>query len=133
MKPVLVISHKNKKIFEGPLKLDKTPKSKIVKKLNSTTKKYRKELRKHFKQGAWRINAGFYRDMILQDIFGIDASLRMNLLLAQSAPGLELQYTEEGAMLVNTRDKVFYDTVRSRLYVDKQMRNLITDIQLGDL
>ena len=105
----------------------KAQQSKMLELLTQQTK----DLKSHFKDGAWRIDLDFVVNDVLMDVLGIDLFYVKAAL--SNAIGTDMLAANNTTYLINTKDKVFLDTSSNKLYVDIKAKNASYDIQLGDL
>lgn len=110
---------------------------------SSLNKKQKKRLKKiiknqikiskeHFKQGAWDLDASFLLHDMIDEFFGFSIT---DLFLTQMCHQAKVGFstTNKGTVYTNQTDKVFYNTVKNKLYVATKAKDVDNDIQLGDL
>ena len=94
-----------------------------------------KTLKFHFnKDVAWDIDFNYYYEEALMKFLGLNIDLKFEALshVLNKIEGLEAVYKDGGFKLVNTKDKVFYNPIKNKIYLAKSVKNIEHDIQLGD-
>lgn len=104
------------------------------KKLDKAIDKRAKEIRNHFNTGAWDIDEYSVTEEILYDVFGFHLMEYVKLRVLSKLKGVTLLYTYKGGPKYKSNiDRVFYSPVKNKLYISKVMKDVNSDVQLGDL
>ncbi len=116
---------------------DNLEKSSLTKKqkreIKESIKKAAKDMKNHFKDGAWDIDSSYLLDEILYKHFGFHISDMISYEVCKSA---KVEHKFEGiknSVYTNRTKKVFYSNVKNNLYVATTARDVNNDVQLGDL
>ena len=111
-----------------PIRMDKNKLSrKIMKNLDKEINKEVKNIRQHFKEGAWNLDLRCIEDDILREAFGFNINDYILSRLLKSTEGLACTQQQ----IVSDVDRVFYNIKTNKIYIDKQVKDINNDIQLS--
>lgn len=99
--------------------------------LKKIIKQNLKEVKGHFNDAAYKLDAKYIISDIVDNFFGVNFT---DIIIGQICNKADVTYTyQDKAYFINEKIKAFYNPIKNKIYLDTRARNLEFDVQLGNL